>query len=344
LPNVTWHELPSEFLRLPLWSLRLFARLIQAPFFPRSHPAFRIADELHCDAYHANNWDALPFGAVAAKHNDSKLVLDIHESYDAWYWGWIAPITKYIFRKYSKQIDSSTTPGEGYAEKHREFGLDPIIVLNAPSKINYNKKQKKTEQFRIRLVHHGPAIPARTSDLMIKAIALSDSRYELSLMLTNPENKYVRYLKNLAFRIARGRVSFPPPVPPFDIVHEIAQYDVGFYPLPPKNYNQSIALPNKLFEFMSAGLAICIGPSPSMTEIVREYHCGVVAPSFDPDDIAKVLNNTSAEQWNEMRKASLRAAKVLNAEKEMGKVLEIYRKLFKEPDKAKNDQFGTINV
>jgi glycosyltransferase involved in cell wall biosynthesis len=168
---------------------------------------------------------------------------------------------------------------------------------------------------------------------MIKAIAQSDPRYELHLLFVNRKKTYVNYLMELANQIAPGRVFFHPPVPPYDIVSEISQYDIGFFPLPPKNYNYMITLPNKLFEFIVAGLAVCIGPSLSMAEIVREYNCGVVAPSFDPTVIANVLNETSAEQWNDMRNASFEAAKVLNAENEMGKVLELYRNLFQESPK-----------
>jgi glycosyltransferase involved in cell wall biosynthesis len=165
---------------------------------------------------------------------------------------------------------------------------------------------------------------------MIKAVANCESRYELHFLSTNQKAKYVDYIRDLAGKIAPGRVTFHPPVAPFEIVSEIAQYDVGFFPLPPKNYNYLVTLPNKLFEFMAAGLAVCIGPSPSMAEIVKEYHCGVIAPSFDAVDIAQTLNDTSAEQWDEMKKGSLRATKVLNAEKEMGKILRLYRGLFRE--------------
>ena len=331
MPNVNWHELPSEYLGLPLWCLKLFARLVQVPFFPKSHPAFRVASKLQCDAYHANNWDALPFAGLAAQQNHAKLVLDIHESIDVIYWGWIKPIVIKIMKKYSGQIDASTTVVSQLADQSREFGLDPMVVLNTPDKAKFDVQYRKTEQKKIHLVHHGPATPARTTDLMIKTIALSDPRYQLSLILTNPETKYSHYVKKLAERIAPGRVSFHPTVAPPDIVAEISKYDIGFFPLPPqKSYSNLIALPNKLFEFIAAGLAVCIGPSPSMAEIVGKYHCGVIAPSFEAQDIADVLNNISIEQWNEMRKASLRAADVLNAENEMGKVIELYRKLLPE--------------
>jgi glycosyltransferase involved in cell wall biosynthesis len=331
LPNITWHKLPIESFGFPLSITRSFARLVLAPFFPRLHPAFRIASQLRCNAYHANNWDALAFAAEAAKLNGSKLILDIHELYDTWFWGWITPVTKYVFRKYSSYVDFSTTLGEGIAETHRKFGLDPVIVMNTPDKADFKSSYRETENDRIRLIHHGAASSTRSSDLMIKVVAQSDLRYELHLMFINYEHKYVNSLMRLANELAPGRVIFHPPVAPFDIVREIAQYDVGLFPLPPSSYNDHVtALPNKLFEFIVAGLAVCIGPSPSMSAIVDQYHCGVIAPSFDPQEIANVLDTTSAEQWNEMRKASLRAAKVLNAENEMGKVLDLYRKLFQE--------------
>lgn len=331
--DVAWHELPSKYLGFPQWGLLTFARLVQAPFFPRSHPAFRIANKLICDAYYANNWDSLPFVALAAKNNKAKLVLDIHESIDAYYWGRVQWIIRKVLRTYSKQIDASTTVVKQLVDQNMEFGLDPAVILSAPDKKDFNIPFRKTQQDRIRLVHHGSANPYRSSDLMIKAIAQSDPRYELHLLFVNRKKTYVNYLMELANQIAPGRVFFHPPVPPYDIVSEISQYDIGFFPLPPKNYNYMITLPNKLFEFIVAGLAVCIGPSLSMAEIVREYNCGVVAPSFDPTVIANVLNETSAEQWNDMRNASFEAAKVLNAENEMGKVLELYRNLFQESPK-----------
>jgi glycosyltransferase involved in cell wall biosynthesis len=109
---------------------------------------------------------------------------------------------------------------------------------------------------------------------------------------------------------------------------KITRFDVGIHPIVPTSYNNLIALPNKFFEFIAAGLAVCIGPSPSMAEIVREYHCGVIAPSFEAADIAEVLNRTTAAQWDEMKQASLLASQELNADHEMKKLLDIYQNLF----------------
>jgi glycosyltransferase involved in cell wall biosynthesis len=76
-----------------------------------------------------------------------------------------------------------------------------------------------------------------------------------------------------------------------------------------------------------AGLAVCIGPSPSMMEIVNQYGCGCIASSFRPEDLADALNRLDTEEINTMRKASRKAALELNAENEMGKLVRLYQQL-----------------
>ena len=126
----------------------------------------------------------------------------------------------------------------------------------------------------------------------------------------------------MAEKVAPGRVFFHEPVPPEDIVLRISEYDAGFYILP-LNYNNLVALPNKFLDFISAGLAVCIGPSPAMAEIARNYRLGVVSPTFEPEDMAVLLNSTSAGEWEAMRKNAKKAAAELNAQIEMKKLVDI---------------------
>jgi glycosyltransferase involved in cell wall biosynthesis len=100
-----------------------------------------------------------------------------------------------------------------------------------------------------------------------------------------------------------------------------------------------VSLPNKFFDYVMAGLAVCIGPSPSMVEMVNKYGFGCVAPSFDPKDFAKLLNGLTLEQLSRMRASSRKAAKELNAEKEMAKLFELYKKLFEaENNRSRSNQ------
>ena len=147
-------------------------------------------------------------------------------------------------------------------------------------------------------------------------------RHSLHFMFI--QSDYVEELKRSASTLAPGRVFFHDPVPPEDITKEISQYDVGFFLIPPTNYNYHFCLPNKFFDFICAGLAVCIGPSPSMAEIVKKYGLGVVCNTFEPEDMASMLNQIPLDHWAEMKKAAQTASKDINAQTEMEKLINIY--------------------
>jgi glycosyltransferase involved in cell wall biosynthesis len=288
--------------------------------------ALQYTVNLQCHAYHANDWNTLPILAEAAQRNKAALVLDLHEyaplEYENRPQWWIKKnLIAYILNKYSSQVNAMTTVAVPIANKYRdEFGFDPIVIMNAPEKLSSLPHMMVNPT--INLIHHGVASNIRHPELMIKTIARCDERYNLHLMFIY--NDYVETLRRMAETIAPGRVFFHDPVPPEDITKYIARFDVGFFVLPPINFNYKFALPNKFFEFICAGLAVCIGPSPAMAEIVKSYGIGVVCDTFDPEAMASMINRISTKQWVGMRQAATKASYELNAHVEMKKLVNIY--------------------
>jgi len=300
---------------------------------PSPRDALQYALQSQCHAYHANDWTALPVAAEAAKRNGAKLVFDAHEYAPLEYenrWLWktrIRPAIIYILRKYSPQVDAFTTVCAPIGERFKqEFGLEPTIVLNAP-KIAELPAEKSLDASNIRLIHHGGAFRDRHLEKMIQALAFCDPRYSLHFMLVGGHPGYIQELKELADQLAPGRVVFHPPVPPDRIVQELTEYDIGFCMIEPTNYNYHVALPNKFFDFIVAGLAVCVGPSPAMAEIVRQYELGCVTPSFGPGEVAATLNRLDVSRIAAMQRAARKAAKIFNADVEMAKVIALYRQL-----------------
>ena len=353
-PNISWIPVkppPQPYipnfvtaLKTHDWkNIRLWERVVNKislyspPFYrcwyrrqPHYREAWRQIAGTGCDAYHANDWNTLPLAADAARKNNAPLVLDLHEYAPLEYenrprW-WIQKrFITYVLKKYTPMVSASITVAELIAQRYRdEFRLEPIVIMNAPEELIPLPHLKQENS--IRLIHHGVASPIRHPELMIETIARCDERYTLHFMFL--PNEYIKDLKVLAEKHAPGRVFFNDPVPPEDITRTIARYDVGFFPIPPINYNYHACLPNKFFDFICSGLAVAIGPSPSMAELVSRYGLGVVCPSFNPDDMASVLNKTTQQQWNAMRHAARNAAHALNAQTEMKKLTDIYKRLF----------------
>jgi hypothetical protein len=146
--------------------------------------------------------------------------------------------------------------------------------------------------------------------------------------LLNNDLNYLRKLKKLAGKLAPGRVIFHDPVSPDETVRRISEYDIGFCLIAPANFNYLISLPNKFFDYVMAGLVVCVGPSTSMAQMVHQYGFGCVAPSFDPHHVAETLNGLTTDELSRMRSASRKAAKKINAEREMKKLVDLYDQLF----------------
>jgi hypothetical protein len=166
---------------------------------------------------------------------------------------------------------------------------------------------------------------------MVQAIAEADARYSLHFMLIESSRGYLSQLKALAQRVAPGRVFFHQPVPPSEIVAHLSEYDIGIFPLPvSRNFNNLAVLPNKFFDFIMSGLAVCIGPSPEMARLTQQFGFGVIVPSFEPQDIAAALNRLTVAEIDQMKLKAIEARQVLNADVELGKLMALYEKLLNE--------------
>lgn len=283
------------------------------------------------DAILANDWNTLPVAARAAEQYGAKLIFDAHEyaplEYEGVKWRMTgAPRIVHFLKKYAGRADAMITVGPIIAQKYREvFGLNPTVIRNAPDAVSIDRHDVNPD--RINIIHHGGAVRVRRLEDMIEVVALVKPRFHLNFMLTGSDAAYIAELKTLADRITPGRVSFHDPVPPSEVVRAIARFDLSLVLKKPLCFNEKYCLPNKFFDSIVAGLAVVSGPSPEMASIIREYGAGRVADSFSLIAVAKALDSLSTDDIRSMRMAASSAAGVLNADHEMKKLTDIFRKV-----------------
>lgn len=153
---------------------------------------------------------------------------------------------------------------------------------------------------------------------MIDSLLLLDDRFELHFYLISHDEDYYRSLMERA--AGDRRIVFHAPVPMNQLTKELNGYDLGFYILPPVNYNQLHALPNKLFEFIQARLGIAIGPSPEMGAYVRNYDLGIVAAKFTPEALAEELGKLDTHRVKVFKDNADRYARDLSSGPQMEKL------------------------
>ena len=335
-PGVEWRGLPSGRSRVQrLIGLAVLAagRIVPAAYRlwfrlrPGASEARAIAMAERCDVYYANDWLSLPAMADAAAHNGGALVLDAHE-YSPLEWEnsrpwrlFYRPLILRTLKRYAPRCAASITVSRPIAARYAsEYPLEPIVVLNAPALPELPSLRPVGET--IRLIHHGSAIRERGLERMIDTVGLTRGNVHLDLMLVG-NDAYVAELRQHAARVAPGRVNFVPPVPPREIASALQRYDLGFYLLDTEMYNHAMAMPNKIFDFLAAGLGVCIGPSPAMREIVEEFAFGVVCPSIEPSACAAVLDSLTPAQVERFKAGSHVARRSLNADVEMAKLVRL---------------------
>ncbi len=188
-----------------------------------------------------------------------------------------------------------------------------------------NVKPKKCAKDRIRMIHHGVAVEGRHLENMIELMDYLDERFKLDFMLTNMNSQYGNELKKIASK--NTGIRFLPPVKMPDIPDFISEYDIGLYLLVPNTFNQKMALPNKIFEFIQGRLAVAIWPSQEMVKIVDKYEIGVYSQNFDVREMADILNSLTEKDINRMKKYSDIAAKELNSEQNKKQLYGIVKNL-----------------
>ncbi len=276
--------------------------------------------DLQSDLFIANDIDVLPLCLELARSNAAKIIFDAHEfspleHNDSFLWRLLFKNYKTkLILKYASKANLMLTVCDGIAKKYTtDFGLNPMVITNAANYVDVPIKHTNSD--KIRLIHHGIAMPTRKIENMIEMMDFVDERFELELMLVHSKSAYYNKLQEMAN--TRKNVKFIAPVATDDIITFTSNYDIGIYLLEPTNFNNHFALPNKLFEFIQARLTIAIGPSPEMAKIVKENNLGIVTEDFEPKTMALALNKLTQNDINHYKENAANAAKRLNSEENM---------------------------
>jgi hypothetical protein len=201
------------------------------------------------------------------------------------------PFADYLCRTYLSHCDHVLTVSPGLQRAYQEdYGVKAEVMMSLPEVCDL--LPNAVDPSCIRLIYHGNANPSRSIEEMLNLVDKLDTRFIMDFMVLPQESSYVRKLKTLASR--NLRIRFISPQPMDSIIPFINAYDLGVFFVKPKNFNLHHCLPNKLFEYIQARLAIAIGPSPDMKDIVENEGLGIVGSDWSVDSLAAQINALDA--------------------------------------------------
>ncbi len=171
----------------------------------------------------------------------------------------------------------------------------PIVIYNAPTVESPEIEDPPSVRAAVGvgddvplLVYSGNIHEGRGVTELVEALGFLDPSVHV-VLVTNaaPHNAYVVKLVGIAEALgAADRLHFAPYVPGDHIVTYLSSATVGvvgLWPMP----NHDMALPNKLFDYMHAGLPLLVSDVPALAEFVTEHKIGEVYPAKDATALAK---------------------------------------------------------
>lgn len=286
---------------------------------------------LAADLWVANDWIMLPIAARLCAERGGVFVYDTHEFAVTEYseslrWRLLhQPIVRAVEGAHIRAARAVTAVSPGIAERlHTLYRLPdvPTTIRNVPF---YQPVAFRPTGTTVRVLYHGIVAPGRGLEAAIDSVPLWQPN--ATFTIRGPGNP--DYLDGLRRRIAGlgvgARVELAPPVPMTDLVAEAAVFDIGLFTLPGHSEHNAFALPNKVFEYTMAGLALCVSDLPEMARLVAAHKTGITIPDITPPAIAAAINGLKPAVIDGFKRNALEAARELCWECEARRMLDLYR-------------------
>ncbi len=289
------------------------------------------------DAYHLHDPDLILVG-IALKLLGRRVVYDVHEAYPmvildrAWIPSALRPMLSRFWRMFESAFvrwaDMTVTAHHAVEEQFPNGNV--VTVRNFPILEDWAGKAGTLPMAERphRVLYHGDITAQRGLFTMVQAIAEVDADPPPILRLGGSLSQSLQ--EAIKHALSSGRTEFLGWLNKGRLAAELSQARAGLILLHPTR-NYSVIRPNKLYEYMAAGLPVIASDFSHWRRVVAEEGCGLLVDPLDSAAVAKAIEyifdhpEEAAAMGERGRKA---AARRYNWESEGETLLDAYGRLF----------------
>src|SRR5947208_315525 len=275
------------------------------------------------DVIHCNDLDTLLPGVLAKKKFGCRVVFDAHEFFPV-----ADPLCGWLDTKFFslvewlliRHVDAIVTVNPLLADAMRDaYSLSRVYsvpnveiwVENRPAPAA-NSRMATLAGSRVKFLFQGRFTPARGIEEIIRAWSLVDGS-KAALFLRGPDNMWRKAATGLAEELGllHKSVYFLNAVSEDMLVTAAAEADVGIVPYLPLSINERLSCPNKLSQYMHAGLMIICNDLPYVKSVVVAADAGLSYTSKDLSTLAAAVGQVirDPELLRRCRENALRFAR-----------------------------------
>lgn len=283
------------------------------------------------DVVHCHDLNALPVGVLIKKYYNKhvKVVYDAHEyeTESNGVSGFYKRIVKQIEKKLIKNVSEIITVSDSIANEYAKLYniKKPTVVLNTP---RYQKVAKSKNLFRnifnidedkSIFLYQGNLTKGRGVESLLEAFSNMDSKFVIIFMgygiLEGTIKEYQNKYSNIFFKEA---------VSPNILLDYTSSADYGVSLIEDICLSYRYCLPNKMFEYLMAGLPLIVSNLPEMKKIVVDYGVGIVADNNTEEGLKNALYDIVTRNKNNLVNNTIRVTKLFNWEEQEKILLDVY--------------------
>lgn len=298
---------------------------------------YRRLRTLEVDLIHAHDLDTLWPAYLIARKKQIPLIYDSHELYTESIHVAHRPITKWMWRilEYSliRKTTATITVCEGISgELKQRYGLEeaPSVVRNFSDPVTQEQGLSAPEELIAFkhyhsniLLYQGYLQYGRGIEMAIQALGAAP-QWGLVLCGQGPQ---LESLQRLAHDMGvEDQILYLGQLDPDILAAVTTSCDVGLCMIEPVVLSYYYALPNKLIEYIQAGLPVIASDLPEIRRIMQTYNIGWKAD--DVTELIPILDHFETLKNDKNLKEGLnKAAQVLNWHNEKNRLLEVYARI-----------------
>ncbi|MBI4929450.1 MAG: glycosyltransferase [Bacteroidetes bacterium] len=266
----------------------------------------------NADVLVANDLDALLANYLASKFKSSKLVHDSHEYFtgvpELEGRAFAKKTWKRIERRIFPKLKSIYTVNDSIARLYKDaYGVDVKVVRNFPLLIENEERVLKTKK-ELQLPEEKKIILYQGSVNVDRGLleAVEAMQYvNDAVLLIVGDGDILEKVKAKALQLnLNEKVLFKKKVPFDELKHYTRHADLGISLDKDTNINYRFSLPNKIFDFVHAGVPVLASNLVEIKKIVDKHEIGEMVENHNPKHIAEkiifMLNDSEIRKmWKE---------------------------------------------
>ncbi len=271
------------------------------------------------DIVWANDTDTLLGCFMAAQMKRKKLVMDAHELFpevpELIGREWVKRVWESLERRLMPKCDALLTVCQSIADYYKNrYGVEMEVVRNVPVMEAWQRGKVAERQSGERiLLYQGNVNKGRGVDWAIDALEWLE---ECRLVVAGGGDLLEEMKTYAAAKPWAGRIEFTGRLTPGELERLTVGASVGLVMLEDMGLSYHYALPNRIGDFIAAGVPMVVSDLPEMATVVRRFGVGEVMDGVGARALAESVKKVLARKWGEADFAEARGEMDWNKEKE----------------------------